>query len=305
MIVPIGKDTKTQRTAIDKLRRSEMFVRTWKGGDKTALLVHGLASSSTTWRKLAAYLQGLGYTVIAPDLRGHGFSPRRSSYSLEEWSQDILSLGIKPDLLIGHSAGGLIAANLYNDLGKPKTVLIDPVFRFPHLLPMKFLAQRIFTIVQFSMLIQSVKAFEGENRRDMAFVVQGLKLWDHCTSYALDWHRPVVKEFIARARNALVIRSEKSYISPRYLLPHSRTGRVVIESFVGVRHNIHWDAYDRLLESMHRHLGIGTPEQVLAEQERHDAYIAHELARDARADARKKASDKRIRSSLSPHVSQL
>jgi pimeloyl-ACP methyl ester carboxylesterase len=53
------------------------------GTGPVVLLIHGMAGSSATWRHVAPALAER-FTVVAPDLIGHGASgkPRRGEYSL-------------------------------------------------------------------------------------------------------------------------------------------------------------------------------------------------------------------------------
>jgi pimeloyl-ACP methyl ester carboxylesterase len=83
-------------------------------GRPVLLLVHGLAGSSDTWED-ALELLGDRFTVVAPDLPGHGGSTSRArhDYSLGAHAgalRDLLvALGIDRASLIGHSLGGGVA----------------------------------------------------------------------------------------------------------------------------------------------------------------------------------------------------
>ncbi len=80
------------------------------------LLVHGLASSSTTWRAVLPELTA-HCTVVAPDLIGHGESAKpRQDYSLGAHANMLrdlmIALGIERATVLGHSLGGGIAMQL-------------------------------------------------------------------------------------------------------------------------------------------------------------------------------------------------
>jgi pimeloyl-ACP methyl ester carboxylesterase len=85
-----------------------------RGGRGPALLLlHGIANSSETWERVAAPLAER-FTVIAPDLLGHGQSATpRGDYSLgahASGARDLLTaLGIERVTVVGHSLGGGIA----------------------------------------------------------------------------------------------------------------------------------------------------------------------------------------------------
>jgi pimeloyl-ACP methyl ester carboxylesterase len=83
------------------------------GEGPAIVLIHGITSSSRTWR---AVLGGLAerHTVIAPDLLGHGRSGKpRGDYSLGAYAsgiRDLLAvLGVPSATIVGHSLGGGIA----------------------------------------------------------------------------------------------------------------------------------------------------------------------------------------------------
>ncbi len=84
------------------------------GSGPALLLLHGVGDNSTTWRAVQAAL-AQRFTVIAPDLLGHGESDKpRADYSLAAFAngmRDLLAvLGIDRVTLVGHSLGGGIAA---------------------------------------------------------------------------------------------------------------------------------------------------------------------------------------------------
>jgi pimeloyl-ACP methyl ester carboxylesterase len=105
----------------------------WGAGPGRALLLHGVVSAGATWWRLAETLAEDGYQVVAPDLRGHGSSPRAGSYLLAEHVADIRALGSGWDLVVGHSLGALLGA-LATDADRRFTrrlVLLDPALDIP------------------------------------------------------------------------------------------------------------------------------------------------------------------------------
>src|SRR3954452_23146262 len=83
------------------------------GSGPALLLLHGIANSSDTWSAVAALLSRR-FTVIAPDLLGHGESATpRGDYSLGAHAsgvRDLLTaLGHRRVTVVGHSLGGGIA----------------------------------------------------------------------------------------------------------------------------------------------------------------------------------------------------
>ena len=86
-------------------------------GDGPAIvLIHGLASSSATWRRVLPRLAEQ-HTVLAVDLLGHGQSAKpKGDYSLGAHASGIrdvmVALGLEQATFVGHSFGGGIAMQL-------------------------------------------------------------------------------------------------------------------------------------------------------------------------------------------------
>jgi pimeloyl-ACP methyl ester carboxylesterase len=74
--IPVGKYTWTYR-------RSELDSVT-KKRDLPVLLVHGLGSSSYSYRESLALLGGEGYDAVAPDVIGSGDSDKPSDFPCTE-----------------------------------------------------------------------------------------------------------------------------------------------------------------------------------------------------------------------------
>jgi pimeloyl-ACP methyl ester carboxylesterase len=83
------------------------------GSGPPLLLIHGIGDSSTTWLKVIPEL-ARRYTVIAPDLLGHGESAKpRADYAVAAYAcgmRDLLGvLDVERVTVVGHSLGGGIA----------------------------------------------------------------------------------------------------------------------------------------------------------------------------------------------------
>src|SRR5947208_13711590 len=86
------------------------------GSGPVIVLIHGITSDSTTWGRVMPYL-ARRFTVLAPDLAGHGASAKpRGDYSLGAHAsglRDLLAgLGHDRATFVGHSLGGGIAMQL-------------------------------------------------------------------------------------------------------------------------------------------------------------------------------------------------
>jgi pimeloyl-ACP methyl ester carboxylesterase len=102
-------DRLTQYRVIHGYRRAFVHV----GSGPALLLIHGIGNSLETW---ASQIEDLSrdYTVIAPDLLGHGRSDKpRADYSVAAYAngmRDLISvLGVDRVTVVGHSLGGGVA----------------------------------------------------------------------------------------------------------------------------------------------------------------------------------------------------
>jgi len=83
------------------------------GSGPVVVLIHGITSSSATWERVMPYL-ARHFTVIAPDLIGHGGSAKpKGDYSLGAHANGVrdllVALGHDRATIVGHSLGGGIA----------------------------------------------------------------------------------------------------------------------------------------------------------------------------------------------------
>lgn len=81
------------------------------------LMLHGTGAATHSWRVLAPLL-GRHFSVLAPDLPGHGFTamPPENQLSLPGMARAVAalvrSLAVEPALVVGHSAGAAIAIRM-------------------------------------------------------------------------------------------------------------------------------------------------------------------------------------------------
>jgi magnesium chelatase accessory protein len=87
------------------------------GAGPTLLMLHGAGAATHSWRDLAPLL-AQNFTVIAPDLPGHGFTetPNGDGLSLRGMARGLSALLAKldaePVFAVGHSAGAAIAMQM-------------------------------------------------------------------------------------------------------------------------------------------------------------------------------------------------
>lgn len=83
----------------------------WLGKKQTILLTHGWESNSARWKKLILELKKKGFNVIALDAPAHGKSGGRAfDAMLYAEFINVVAKRFSPDILIGHSVGGMASA---------------------------------------------------------------------------------------------------------------------------------------------------------------------------------------------------
>jgi magnesium chelatase accessory protein len=99
------------------------------GAGPPMLLIHGTGASTHSWRDVAPFL-AQRFSVVMVDLPGQGFSARPPSalLALDGMARGIAALmaalGVSPEVVVGHSAGGAIAIRMALDGAvKPRAIL--------------------------------------------------------------------------------------------------------------------------------------------------------------------------------------
>lgn len=114
--------------------RVRFHVQMFGFGDKSApkpvlLLIHGTGSSTHSWCRIIPLLEN-NFAIVAPDLPGHGFTsnPGNGNLTLSGMAADVSqlmqTLGVMPDILVGHSAGAAVAIRAALDRGlQPRAIV--------------------------------------------------------------------------------------------------------------------------------------------------------------------------------------
>lgn len=106
-----------------------LHVQQWGSGDRIAVLAHMQASSARTWWRLGPALADAGYRVIAPELPGHGRSPRRTEYTIESSAQALAeAIPTGPELVIAHSFSAILVAMQLAEIKPLRLVYSDPAW---------------------------------------------------------------------------------------------------------------------------------------------------------------------------------
>ena len=105
------------------VRPYNWHIQDTKGSNKPVLLLlHGTGASTHSWAQIIPKFMK-DFRIIAIDLPGHGFTQTKilNRSSLKNMADDIIALlateCVKPNLIMGHSAGAALAFRLAIDIG--------------------------------------------------------------------------------------------------------------------------------------------------------------------------------------------
>ena len=226
----------------------KLHVREWGTGDRVAVLIHGITSDSTGWRRLGPDLAARGYRALAVDLRGHGLSDR-GVYSPEAWAEDVLeSVPARPELAIGHSLGGIVLALAVDRLRPARAVYEDPAWLVPpdrhEVSARAFVARKGWGREEAAAGNPRWSPEEIDNklvelRRWDPATVDGILhggVWDHTPE------TPVVP--------SLVLLADPSDLVPPARAERLRAAGFEVRIVLGAGHSIHRDDYEGFLQSL-------------------------------------------------------
>lgn len=120
----------------EELKYQDYHIMTyrWLGSGQTILLTHGWESNSARWKRLIIELNKKGYNVIALDAPGHGKSGS-TVFNAILYAEfiNVVATRFAPDILIGHSVGGMASAlfqNKYQFVNLKKIILLGAPSEF-------------------------------------------------------------------------------------------------------------------------------------------------------------------------------
>ncbi|MET8539724.1 alpha/beta fold hydrolase [Kitasatospora sp. NPDC004799] len=229
----------------------ELHTREWGGGERTAVLVHGITFDHRAWRRVGPALAGRGYRVVAVDLRGHGASPRGTGagplerYPLAAYAEDLLeTVPAGPELAIGHSLGGIVLADAVARLAPARAVYVDPSWRFRQwgLDPTAWAARQRAPREQVAAANPRWEAADVDVRLDT------LTRWDADTAVALAAQgsdlpaAPAVPSLVVRADGSTVVRAGDA--------EELRARGFAVRTVPGAGHNVHQDDHEGFLAAL-------------------------------------------------------
>jgi len=222
-------------------------------GSKTAVLIHGIMSDSRAWHRVTAELEEHGFRVLAVDLAGHGRSPRAQSYSPKAWADDVVEtlaplLDGPPDVVMGHSLGGLVASLVADRMAPRAAIYIDPAFAFPS--GVKGWAYKAaFAIAPRPRRSALVRMNPKWSAVDVDIELATLRDWDKRTILGFLDTRPLVPPMRLVAPS-LVVLAEKSLLITDRVAAQMRRQGMTVETVEGTGHTVFRDDHVGFMDTV-------------------------------------------------------
>lgn len=225
----------------------KLNVHTAGDGDKVALLIHGGGGDHRTWHAVEAELLRRGYRVVAPDLRGHGRSPR-GDYTPDLLAADLVeNLPVDADVAIGHSLGALALSLAVAALKPGRAVYSDPGFMLSTLPPgaLSMMREMFANVTAASIREFSPRWSDKDVEVELAAMpLHDPDFLDAVARFPQDYlpERPLVPSLVQLAEQSLTITSE--------VAKELESRGFTVRSVPGTNHCIHRDDLPGFFESL-------------------------------------------------------
>ncbi|MEO6827354.1 MAG: alpha/beta fold hydrolase [Microbacteriaceae bacterium] len=229
----------------------KLFTRERGSGDRYAVLVHGMMSDSRYWRRLTPVLVERGYHVVAVDLPGHGQSARAKRYSVPLLVDSLIeSVPAQPELVLGHSLGGL-TINLAAPVLQPKrAVYLDPAFSSPKL---TWLQRRMAPAAERRLLKSTAEQIASRNPRwdaeDVEIEAESFGQFDR-RMFPLLLAKGGLRAPTSMEVPSLVVLAENSSLVDTELAQHLTETGFVVRVVAGTSHTLDRDDFDAFMQSL-------------------------------------------------------
>lgn len=230
-------------------------------GPRTAVLVHGIMSDHRAWNRVSQELVEQGFRIIAVDLAGHGRSPRSRRYSPSAWADDVVEtvqpmLTARPDVIMGHSLGALVASLVGDRLAPRAAVYVDPAFAFPRGLR-GVVMKLVFAVAPRPRRSALVRWNPKWSAADIDIELATLRDWDKRTILGLASTRGLVPPARLVAPS-LVVLAEKSLLITDAVAARLRRQGMTVETVAGTGHMVFRDDHSRFMDVVDRWLAAQT-----------------------------------------------
>ena len=256
-----------------------MLLKLHEWGDRHApplVCLHGVAAHGRRFRRLAEERLARSFRVLAPDLRGHGFSEWEPPWTIATHAADVLetvtAAGVEPAAWLGHSFGGRLILELAALAPEriERALLLDPAIDLlPHVgfdLAEDHRRERVFASVE-----EAIKArLEGTHATPRAFVEEearehlvagrdGRCRWRYCQSAVVSAYgelcTPAPPPETLRVPTLLVHAGEFGLVRDDHLETYATAlGDRLTTVAVPGGHMVIWDAYRETADAVERFL---------------------------------------------------
>jgi len=246
----------------------QLAVHATGSGPRTAVLIHGIMSDHRAWHRVSGELVEQGFRVIAVDLAGHGSSPRAQRYSPKAWADDVVETlepllsGRRPDVVMGHSLGGLVASIVADRLAPRAAIYVDPAFAFPTGIR-GALFKLAFAIAPRPPRSALVRMNPKWSATDVEIELATLRDWDKRTILGFADSRPIVPP-VHLVAPSLVVLAEKSLLVTDAVAARLRRQGMQVEVVPGTGHTVFRDEHHDFMATIGSWLSRQTAEPVAA-----------------------------------------
>lgn len=259
-----------------------MLLNVHEWGDPAAPVVvclHGVNAHGRRWRRLAEERLAGRFRVLAPDLRGHGFSGWEPPWTIATHVHDVVEtlddLGVPSAAFVGHSFGGRVILELAAlDADRiERAALLDPAIQIlPHV-GLDF-AERERVDNPFASPDDAIDArlatgdptprtfLEEEAAEHLVLHKDGLYRYRYCQSAVVSLYgemcTPPPPPETLRPPVLLLHASAFGLVRPDQIEAYTAAlGEGIDVVSVSGKHMVYWDAYEETADSVERFLTAG------------------------------------------------
>lgn len=229
--------------------------------DETVVLIHGMASDSSTWEPTEKLIKSKGYNVLSFDLTGHGDSPRQNSYTFVNWVWDILDvIDAYPNVnrVVGHSMGGLLAAGCAaRNENIQSMILLDPLLHVPSSI-MRFVVKKVMSNHKAASYDSLRKNHPTWTDPIIKNELVTLHKWDVRTLEALNpsegWEMASGFLYDKNHAETVVYKPKHSFLIPQKYVPALENQGVKVYVVPDVGHSMHLDNIKTYTKILHERI---------------------------------------------------
>jgi pimeloyl-ACP methyl ester carboxylesterase len=226
----------------------------WGTGDRLAVLLHGMLGSARQFHQVGPALADRGYRAIAVDLPGHGHSSAAPEADLALFAESVVeTVGVEPELAIGHSLGAIVLAAALPVLRPARAVYVDvPFSPAGQAADADDLLSR-FTAAKTSRTLEQLRISKPDwSEEDRRVEAEAAQQFDPATAVALEtaYNRHPLPGPPSTRTPSLLVRAEPSqYVSAERATELARLG-FQVRSIAGAGHSVWYGHIDAFLAAV-------------------------------------------------------